>query len=375
VQYAAQPQAPPPLPSKALPPLPPLQPRQQQAEPQRAPSAFSDDFFAAPPPPAGGAFGDASAFGMPPQQQASVAETVAQEWHTDGGHAGDGGGGESAFADASPFDAAWTELDAGAAVPPPPPSPPQQPQPAFAQTAAQPSASVFAPAPVHAAAGSSIRRAGGALELTLAGRGGVSGAEKARFEVCGERVRRAGLRGTLHFQPAPRDAAATSSLCVGAHPGVVTQLWAHARGAAPGSAPHLFALHGGPALAYQLRAAAAAAALPLRVTASAAGLADQRSVMLAVRVVCAAGARFSDALFEADAPAGASGPPLAMAPHGEWDAAARVVRWRLDGAPPSGRMLLRARFAAAYPGAGAPADARVRGAVTMPFHFGSEHAA
>jgi hypothetical protein len=196
----------------------------------------------------------------------------------------------------------------------------------------------------------------------------VRGATAARYEVCGGRVRRAGLRATLELWG---DAGATL-LSVGAHPGVVTKLWAHTRGAAPGPAPHVFALRGGPALAYQLSAAAAAAALPLHVHAAAAVAREHRTVTLAVRVMCTPeSAQLATAVFEADVPAAASAPPLAMSPRGEWDAAARVVRWRLDGVPPSGRALLRARFPAA-PGAfaAAPADAVVRVMCTLPFQVG-----
>jgi hypothetical protein len=212
-------------------------------------------------------------------------------------------------------------------------------------------------------------RHGGALELSLSARGLVRGTESSRYLVHGGRVVRAGLRGYLELA---RQVDAAPVLSVSAVTGTAVELWAHKHGASPGPAPHQFVLTGGPGVAYQLDARAAVAAMPLLVHAAVAMSADRASFILAVRVKCPAGssgAELGGVLVEADAPPAASGSPTAVSPYGEWDGAARVVRWRLQGAPPTGRALLRARFpAAAF--LAAPVDAHVRVAFSAQYEFG-----
>ena len=60
-------------------------------------------------------------------------------------------------------------------------------------------------------------------------------------------------------------------------------------------------------------------------------------------------------------------PPLKVSPAAEWDASRCVLRWRVQGLPPSGRALLRAAFAPGQfpvPVGGAPT---LVVAVLMPF--------
>lgn len=283
----------------------------------------------------------------------------------------------AATAEPSPFDEAWQETSVPAPV-----------QPPSLSTYDGLSSQLSQPAP---AAVASIRRHGDALTLSLSARGLVRGTESCRYLVCGGHVVRAGLRGYLELA---RQIDAAPLLSVAAAAGAGAELWAHRQGASPGPAPHTFVLAGGPSVpgpqsrglpqssggpsgpgvAYQLGASAAAAAMPLLVHAAVAMTADRTGVVLAVRVKCPAGssgAELRGVLVEADAPAAASGSPTAVSPQGEWDGAARVVRWRLQGAPPTGRALLRARFpAAAF--LAAPVDAQVRVIISAQFEFGSE---
>ena len=261
----------------------------------------------------------------------------------------------SEAAELTPFDEAWQDTSVQVPVQPPP-------LPAYAG---------MSPPMYTAAAPVSVRRHGGALELSLSARGLVRGTESFRYVVCGCRVLRAGLRGHLELV---RQVDAAPLLSVSAAAGTSAELWAHRHGASPGPAPHVFVLTGGPGVAYQLDARAAVAAMPLLVHAAVAMTADRTSVILAVRVKCAtgsSGAELRGVLVEAEAPPAAGGSPTAVSPYGEWDGAARVVRWRLQGAPPTGRALLRARFpAAAF--IAAPVDAQVRVLVSAQYEFGSE---
>jgi len=263
----------------------------------------------------------------------------------------------AATAELSPFDEAWQETSVPAPV-----------QPPSLSTYDGLSSQLSQPAP---AAVASIRRHGDALTLSLSARGLVRGTESCRYLVCGGHVVRAGLRGYLELA---RQIDAAPLLSVAAAAGAGAELWAHRQGASLGPAPHTFVLAGGPGVAYQLGASAAAAAMPLLVHAAVAMTADRTGVVLAARVKCpegSSGAELRGVLVEADAPAAASGSPTAVSPQGEWDGAARVVRWRLQGAPPTGRALLRARFpAAAF--LAAPVDAQVRVIISAQFEFGSE---
>ena len=59
--------------------------------------------------------------------------------------------------------------------------------------------------------------------------------------------------------------------------------------------------------------------------------------------------------------------PVKVAPAAEWDGARHVLRWRVQGLPPSGRALLRAEFPPGgfpQPAGGAPS---LHVAVLMPF--------
>jgi hypothetical protein len=261
----------------------------------------------------------------------------------------------AAAAESTPFDEAWQEPSVQAPV-----------QPLSVPAVAGVSQ------PVHLAPAVCVAvRHGGALEFSLNARGLVRGSESSRYLVCGGRVLRAGLRGHLELA---RLVDAAPMLSVTAAAGTHAQLWAHTRGASPGPAPHQFVLTGGPGVAYQLDARAAVAAMPLLVHAAVAMTADRTGVILAVRVKCPAGssgAELGGVLVEAEAPSAAGGSPTAVSPYGEWDGAARVVRWRLQGAPPGGRALLRARFpAAAF--LAAPVDAHVRVLFSAQYAFGSE---
>lgn len=262
----------------------------------------------------------------------------------------------SAAAESTPFDEAWQEPSVQA---------PTQPLAVPAVAGWSQPVSHSAPAVCVAV------RHGGALEFSLNARGLVRGSESSRYLVCGGRVLRAGLRGQLELA---RKVDAAPVLSVTAAAGTQAQLWAHTHGASPGPAPHQFVLSGGPGVAYQLDPRAAVAAMPLLVHAAVAMTADRTAVVLAVRVKCPAGssgAELGGVLVEAEAPPAAGGSPTAVSPYGEWDGAARVVRWRLQGAPPGGRALLRARFpAAAF--LAAPVDAHVRVLFSAQFAFGSE---
>jgi hypothetical protein len=262
----------------------------------------------------------------------------------------------SAAAESTPFDEAWQEPSVQARV-----------QPLSVPVVALLSQPVLHLAPAVCVA----VRHGGALEFSLNARGLVRGSESSRYLVCGGRVLRAGLRGHLELA---RQADAAPVLSVTAAAGTHAQLWSHTRGASPGPAPHQFVLSGGPGVAYQLDARAAVAAMPLLVHAAVAMTVDRTGVVLAVRVNCPAGssgAELGGVLVEAEAPPAAGGSPTAVSPYGEWDGAARVVRWRLQGAPPGGRALLRARFpAAAF--LAAPVDAHVRVLFSAQYAFGNE---
>ena len=258
-------------------------------------------------------------------------------------------------AELTPFDEAWQ--DTGVVAPVQPPAPPTYGGPL------QPSYG----GPAFSCA---THRLGGALGFSLNARGLVVGTETSRYLVCGGRVVRAGLRGHLvlarQVDPAPL-------LSVSAAAGMHAALWAHTHGASPGPEPHVFALKGDPGVAYQVDARAAVAAMPLLVHAAVAMDASRTGVILAVRVKCPAGsnaAELREVLVEAEAPPAAMGSPTAVSPSGEWDGHARVVRWRLQGAPPMGRALLRARFPAAALLA-ATVDAHVRLCVSAQYEFGT----
>ena len=257
-------------------------------------------------------------------------------------------------AEVTPFDEAWQDTSVLAPV--------QPPMPLTYGGHLQPSYE-------SQGGGCATQRLGGVLQFSLNARGLIVGTESSRYMVTGGRVVRAGLRGQLELarqiDPAPL-------LAVSAAAGMHAELWAHKHGASQGPAPHVFALKGGLGVAYQVDAHAAVAAMPLLVHAAVAMDQSRTGVILAVRVKCPEGsndAELREVLVEAEAPPAAMGSPTAVSPSGEWDGHARIVRWRLQGAPPGGRALLRARFPAAALLA-APVDAHVRLCISAQYEFG-----
>jgi len=217
------------------------------------------------------------------------------------------------------------------------------------------------PPPPRAQAWVSAVRHGGALTLQLSGGAvGVVGEETLDAALCGERLLRACLRGVLCATRAPPPGCALRV----EGPGL--RLRVPSSGCPPElHAGGLVALsHSGPALAYQLSEEASRACLPLRVHAACASP-DGRTVVLSLRITALPGCgALGEVLLEAPLPAMASlgGQPLCCSPPAEWDAQRRLIRWRLSGAPPQGRALLRARFAAAEPSplSRRPVDVAVR---------------
>ena len=368
--------APPPAPDAATlypPPAPPLPPPPAIVQIDRMPAA-ENPFDNAPPPLLQEPFSEppeppALPFkpgAQPPQQPAPPALRVEQSFYDAPDTAAEleptalhtlartRSSPRFETAELTPFDEAWQDTGVVAQVQPPAPSTHGGPsQPSYT-------------APAGSCA---TQRFGGALGFSLNARGLVVGTEASRYLVCGGRVVRAGLRGHLELA---RQVDPVPLLSVSAAAGMHAKLWAHTHGASPGPEPHVFVLRGGPGVAYQVDAPAAVAAMPLLIHAAVAMDASHTGVILAVRVKCPAGsnaAELREVLVEAEAPPAAMGSPTAVSPSGEWDGHARVVRWRLQGAPPMGRALLRARFPAAALLA-APVDAHVRLCVSAQYEFG-----
>ena len=371
--------APPPAPDAAAlypPPAPPLPPPPAAVQVDRMPAPAAEnpfdnapppqllETFAEPPEPPSLPFKPAA---PPPQQPAHPLSRVQQHPYDLPDAAAEllptvlqtlartNSSPRFETAELTPFDEAWQDTGVLASVQPSVP-------PAYGGVPLQPA--YESPAVSYA-----TQRLGGALGFSLNARGLVVGTEAFRYLVCGGRVVRAGLRGHLelvrHLDPSPL-------LSVSAAAGLHAELWAHRLGASPGPEPHVFVLKGGPSVAYQVSARAATAVMPLVVHAAAAMDASGTGIILAVRVKCPMGsnaAELREVLVEAEAPPAAGGSPTAVSPSGEWDGHARIVRWRLQGAPPMGRALLRARFPAAALLA-APVDAHVRLCATAQYEFG-----
>ena len=369
--------APPPAPDAAAlypPPAPPLPPPPATVQVDRMPAAAAENpFDNAPPPQLPETFSEppeppALPFkpaAQPPQQPSRPASRMEQPLYESPDAAVEPdptalhtlalthSSPRVETAELTPFDEAWQ--DTGVLAPVQPLVPP-----------------AYGGMPLHPSYKPLIyttQRLGGALGFSLSACGRVTGTEAFRYMVCGGRVVRAGMRGHLELayqvDPAPL-------LSVSAAAGLRVELWAHKHGASPGPEPHVFALKGGPGVAYQVDARAATAAMPLLVHAAIAMDASNTGIVLAVRVKCPAGsnaAELRDVVVEAEAPSAAGGSPTAVSPSGEWDGHARLVRWRLQGAPPTGRALLRARFPASALLA-APVDARVRLCASAQDEFG-----